>query len=210
MPGTAELNWEAESDSGPRQFSTIWWDIDKDAGDGKPRDDLYTDTDDGDDAAAGQNAVTDGKETVPVRDGFVVKLLDDDGDPMYGDIGKIDRRKKAPAAAQQRRIRPWVLTELRTTTRITTRHVPTTMAATAATPRWTIDEDYTFHSGTAFECEVDRTVAVECTWDAQGGLELRNIRHCPLPLHGSNLDSFLSCDGAGLARRFSFPADQVG
>ena len=44
VPSTGELNWEAESKSGPRQFGTIWYDID---GSGSPTDDLYNDTDDG-------------------------------------------------------------------------------------------------------------------------------------------------------------------
>ncbi|MXX85411.1 MAG: fibronectin type III domain-containing protein [Acidobacteria bacterium] len=166
VPSSGELNWEAESKSGPRQFSTIWYDID---GSGKPTDDLYNDTDDG--SETGQNAVANGRETTPNRDGLVVELLDDDGDPMYGDIGKIDIRKKGTGSSA---VKNDTSGSDGTADNYSDGNAKCSDddGADGCDAKVVIEKEYTFVSGTAFECEADRTLKIECTWDAQGQMNL--------------------------------------
>ena len=180
VPGTAELTWEAESKSEARQFSTIWWDIDDS---GKPTDDLYNDTDD--------ETATGGEATPAVRDGLVVELLDDDGDPMYGDIGKVDRKKKAASP-------PTAMKNSADGADGTADNYSDENAACSdddggdgCDAKVVIEKDYTFHSGTAFECEAERTLAIECTWDAQGQMDI--AASAALAADGTNLGNFLAC-----------------
>ena len=105
------------------------------------------------------------------RDGLVLALLDDDGDPLYGDIGKVDRQKKEPGATAVKNSAPGADGKA-------DNYADGNEACSdddggdGCDAKMLIPLDYTFKSGTAFECEADRTVTVECTWDAQGQLSI--------------------------------------
>ena len=184
--GDAELNWEVESASKPRQFGTIWYDNDGDpATDRGPGVDLYADTPDGADATGGEIAPA-------VRDGLILALLDDDGDPLHGDIGKVDRRKPNTAS-------PPVKNQAAGADGKADNYADGNEACSdddggdGCDAKMLIPLDYTFKSGTAFECEADRTVTVECTWDAQGQLSIATGIPATAQLTADNLGAFLSC-----------------
>ena len=184
--GDAELNWEVESASKPRQFGTIWYDNDGDpATDRGPGVDLYADTPDG-------AAATGGEPDTPVRDGLILALLDDDGDPLHGDIGKVDRRKPNTAS-------PPVKNQAAGSDGKADNYADGNEACSdddggdGCDAKMLIPLDYTFKSGTAFECEADRTVMVECTWDAQGQLSIATGIPATDQLTALNLGAFLSC-----------------
>ena len=159
VPSTAELNWETESESGSRQFGTIWYDID---GDGEAGDNLYKDTEDTGTGSARADAG---------RDGLVVKLLDSDGDPMYGDIGKIDVWKKGTGATATRN-QTLGSDGMADNYSDGNAKCSDDDGGKGCDAKVVIEKDFTFTSGTAFECEVDRTLEIECTWDAQGQMAL--------------------------------------
>ena len=150
--------------------------------------DLYAD-DQVDDAG---EAVAESADT---RKGLVLALLDSDGDPMYGDIGKVDRRRKTPGSATAKK------NSADGTDGIADNYSDKDNEACSdddgadgCDAKMTIMRDVTFISGTAFECEADRTLAIECTWDAQGGLaDGGTAGGAALLADGTNLDSFLSC-----------------
>ncbi|MDE0702751.1 MAG: hypothetical protein OXH59_03410, partial [Rhodospirillaceae bacterium] len=57
-----------------------------------------------------------------------------------------------------------------------------------------IEKEYTFLSGTAFECEADRTLMIECTWDAQGQMNLAASGNVSLTSGSEKyIGDFLSC-----------------
>ena len=122
-------------------------------------------------APAPQNAVADGRETTPNRDGLVVELLDDDGDPMYGDIGKIDIRKKGTGSSA---VKNDTSGSDGTADNYSDGNAKCSDddGADGCDAKVVIEREYTFLSGTAFECEADRTLEIECTWDAQGQMNL--------------------------------------
>ena len=188
VPSGAALTLETESKSEARQFSTVWYDAD---GDGKPNNDLYADTDDlGADVDGLGQVDEDGNEdgAIITRDGLIIELLDTDGDPMHGDIGKIDRRKKASATAAKN--------SADGSDGTADNYSDGNEACSdddggdGCDAKVVIDMDYTFGSGTAFDCEVERTLAIECTWDAQG---LLDIAATPANLTATNESSFLTC-----------------
>ena len=180
VPSGATLSWEAESSSKRRQFATIWWDNDDD-GDGADED-LYTDT-----ADSGTPKV---EPDPAVRDGLVLELLDSDGDPMYGDIGKHDRRR-ASADGETKNARPNADGKA-------DNYSDGNAACSdddggdGCDAKVVIEKDVVFESGTAFECEVERTLKIECTWDAQGRMGLSGGT---VNLHetGGDIENFLSC-----------------
>ena len=189
MPSGAALTLETESKSEARQFSTVWYDAD---GDGKPNNDLYADTDDlgaGVTLAWAKSMKTVSKPATTItRDGLIIELLDTDGDPMHGDIGKIDRKKKSSATAAKN--------SADGSDGTADNYSDGNEACSdddggdGCDAKVVIDMDYTFGSGTAFECEVERTLAIECTWDAQG---LLDIAATPANLTVANESSFLTC-----------------
>ena len=71
-----------------------------------------------------------------------------------------------------------------------------------------IEKDFTFRSGTAFDCEADRTLAIECTWDAQGQMDIAGAGN--LKQHDNLRMQLPELQSEGVARRVSFPADQIG
>ena len=177
VPGDASITFETESTSKPRQFGTIWYDVD---GDGKPTDDLYRDDDDGDTE----------EDDDTTRTGLVIELLDDDGDPMYGDIGKLDRRR-ASKDGKTKNMRADAGDGVADNYSDNNAKCSDDDGGDGCDAKVVIEKDFTFVSGTAFDCEVERTVMIECTWDAQGQMNLASS--APLAEDGGNLSNFLSC-----------------
>ena len=115
-----------------------------------------------------KSAVTGGEPADPaVRDGLVVELLDADGDPMYGDIGRVDRRKKAAGATA-------MMNSAARSDGTADNYADANEKCSGddggdgCDAKMVIEKDYTFHSGTEFECEAGRTLMIECSRDARG------------------------------------------
>ena len=89
---------------------------------------------------------------------------------MYGDIGKLDRYKANTAGTN----RNGVAGSDGKADNYTDGNAACSDddGGDGCDAKMVIEKDLTFKSGTAFDCEVERTLMIECTWDAQGQLGL--------------------------------------
>ncbi len=170
--GDATLTWEIESRGKTLQFHAIWYANDGD--DGADAVDLYADSDDPMDATGGEGDPA-------VRDGLIVQLLDQDGDPMVGDIGKIDRRRIG-TDGEMKNARPDADGKADNDSDGNAA-CSDDDGGDGCDAEQFIDVELAFEFGTAFKCEAERTVQVECTWNAQGrmGLTGNVTDDTPLP-----------------------------
>ena len=97
---------------------------------------------------------------------IVLSLLDDDGDPKYGDFGKIDLlRASADGRTKNARVNPDGKAD---------NYDDSNEACTdddggdGCDAEIEIERDVKFVTGTALDCSTTRTVTFTCTWDAQG------------------------------------------
>ena len=124
--GGNKITWSAPSKAKIRQFQTVWYDNNNNE---KPTKDIYTD-------AATVRATPPTTAMLVDSGALMLQLLDSDGDPMYGDIGKVDVLKVDDSVRhRRRRTRPREATVLLTTSAAVTRSAPTKTALMAATPR---------------------------------------------------------------------------
>ena len=107
---------------------------------------------------------------------------------MYGDIGKIDIRKKGTGSSATKNDTGG---SDGTADNYSDDNAKCSDddGADGCDAKVVIEREYTFHSGTAFECEADRTLEIECTWDAQGQMNLAASGN----VTATTLGNFLSC-----------------
>ena len=178
------------------RFATLWYNT---AHKGKQDKDFY--------AGVDQDPTTTADNDTPPR--LTSALVDEDGDPKYGDFGKVDLAKRNPKDAT-----PADATDAGSWVAGSDGIADNTNDSTAAKctdgdggddcdAEFSTDIVVKFASGTALGCTDERTVTIKCTWNANGDNgRYRADDHFPTALRATgataddDLDFFVG-DGSG-------------
>ena len=110
---------------------------------------------------------------------LMLQLLDSDGDPMHGDIGKVDVLKKTPGSATAKKNSATGSDGTADNYSGSDSKCTDEDGADGCDAEVKIDREIMFASGTALGCETSRMVTFSCSWDATGGHTMEAVREPP-------------------------------
>ena len=185
--GTAvntELEWlriVAPSSASSGRFQTLWF-SNNDGGRNRPDTDIYADTD----------SDANGTQRAPL----LLKVIDGDDDPKFGDFGKVDLvAVGADGVFDGSTDSNFNANANQPDGRADNYHGDDSVACTdsdglGCDAEFTEDIDVTFASGTALNCSVKRTVTISCEWDAQGLIKSNPTDRDPIDLAETQTSPF--------------------
>jgi len=157
-----QLEWltiPAPTSAMSRRFQTLRF-ANNDGGRNRPDTDIYVDTDDG----------TAGTQRAPL----LLKIVDGDNDPMYGDFGKVDLVAVGADGVFNGASDPNFNANANKPDGNADNYDGddaekcSDADGLGCDAEFSTEIDVTFASGTALNCSVKKTVTISCEWDAQG------------------------------------------